>query len=125
MCLVVKAQFFELVTRSPRCYILQKEERCARMTQTAGLNFGTPMCMQVLELCGVPPRCRTLVVNSLIRLKGIKFDKVVKRSPRLGDSQYFFGEDSHNSLDALVRLQEEEKARVQDISPSGGGSSSM
>ena len=59
--LVVKAQWFELVTTSPRCYKLAAEERL-------------------------------LVVNEMIRLAGLKFDKVVKRSPRLGASQYFFGE---------------------------------
>ena len=41
------------------------------------------------------PRCyklesvkRTLVVNEMIRVSTIIFDKVVKQSPRLGDSQY-------------------------------------
>ena len=55
------------------------------------------------ELVTDSPRCyklqpeiRTLVVNAMIRLSGLKFEKVVKRSPRLGDSQYFLGEDSHN-----------------------------
>jgi len=31
---------------------------------------------------------RTLVVNHTIRLRNIKFDKVVKKSPRLGATQY-------------------------------------
>jgi hypothetical protein len=55
----------------------------------------------------------------MIRLAGIKFEKVVKRSPRLGDSQHFFSEDSHNCLAALVRDQkaEAENAAVRDISP--------
>ena len=44
--LVVKAQWFELVTTSPRCYKLAAEERL-------------------------------LVVNEMIRLAGLKFDKVV------------------------------------------------
>ena len=72
--LVVKAQWFQVVTTSPRCYKLQKEERL-------------------------------LVVNSMIRLSGLKFEKVVKRSPRLGDSQYFLSEDTHNMIEACVRDQ--------------------
>ena len=58
------------------------------------------------------PRCyklskieQTLVVNHMIRLSSIKFDKVVKKSPRLGDSQYFLGEDSHNMIEGCVRDQ--------------------
>ena len=60
---------------------------------------------------------RTLVVNEMIRLKGIKFTKVVKRSPRLGDSEFFFDEDSHNLLEGLVRDQQAERASTQDTSP--------
>jgi hypothetical protein len=54
----------------------------------------------------------------MIRLAGIKFEKVVKRSPRLGDSQHFFSEDSHNCLETAVRAQkaEDENADVCDIS---------
>ena len=64
------------------------------------------------ELVTTSPRCyklssqeRVLVVNAIIRLNGIKFDKVVKRSPRLGDSQYFLGEDTNNLIEACVRDQ--------------------
>ena len=46
-----------------------------------------------------------LVVIAMIRLSGIKFEKVVKRSPRLGDSQYFLSEDTHNMIEACVRDQ--------------------
>ena len=48
---------------------------------------------------------RTLVVSEMIRLSNVKFDKVVKRSPRLGDSQYFLSEDTHNMLESCVRDQ--------------------
>jgi hypothetical protein len=64
---------------------------------------------------------RILVVNEMIRLAGIKFDKVVKHSKRLGggaaegESMYHFGEDSHNCLEALVRDQKDESARVRNI----------
>ena len=58
--LVVKAQWYQLETVSPRCYSLQTEER-------------------------------HLVVSEMIRLSGIRFDKVVKRSPRLGFSQFYHG----------------------------------
>eukprot|EP00966_Prymnesium_polylepis_P212157 4914289-Prymnesium_polylepis.1 len=58
----------------------------------------------------------------MIRLAGIKFDKVVKHSSRLGSGRdltgredstleadvHYFGEDSHNCLEALVRDQKEE-----------------
>ena len=47
---------------------------------------------------------RLLVVNEMIRLAGLKFVKVVKRSPRLGDSQYFLNEDTHNTLESCVRV---------------------
>ena len=72
--LVVNAQWFELVTTSPRCYKLSSEER-------------------------------VLVVSEMIRLAGLKFDKVVKRSPRLGASQFFLGEDTHNLIESCVRDQ--------------------
>ena len=93
---MVKAQWFELLTQSPRCYRLQKKER-------------------------------TLVVNEMIRLAGIKFDKVVKHSARLGggaaegSSLHYLGEDTHNCLGALVRDQkaEAENAAVVDISAQG------
>ena len=63
------------------------------------------------------PIClRILVVSEMIRLSGIKFVQIVKRSPRLGDSQYFFSEDSHNLLDGLAREQRDEEARARDIS---------
>ena len=75
--LVVKAQWFEIVTTSPRCYKLQSVER-------------------------------TLVVNEMIRLSTIMFDKVIKRSPRLGDSQYFLSEDTHNMIESCVRDQARE-----------------
>ena len=59
------------------------------------------------------PTCRrTLVVNEMIRLKGIKFTKVVKRSPRLGDSEFFFDEDSHSLLEGLVREVSKQKVRA-------------
>ena len=58
------------------------------------------------------PRCyklskieRTLVVNHMIRLSSIKFDKVVKKSPRLGASLYLLGEDSHNMIEGCLRDQ--------------------
>ena len=48
---------------------------------------------------------RHLVVSEMIRLAGLKFDKVVKRSPRLGASEHFLGEDTHNRLEGCVRDQ--------------------
>ena len=42
-------------------------------------------------------------MSEMIRLPGISFEKVVKRFPRLCDSQFFFSEDSHNLLDGLAR----------------------
>lgn len=72
--LVVKAQWFELVTQSPRVYKLQKEERL-------------------------------LIVSEMIRLSGLKFEKVLKRSPRLGDTMYSLSEDTHNMLEGCVRDQ--------------------
>jgi pyruvate/oxaloacetate carboxyltransferase len=73
------------------------------------------------------PIVRTLVVNEMIRLAGIKFDKVVKHSARLGggaaegSSLHYLGEDTHNCLGALVRDQkaEAENAAVVDISAQG------
>ena len=43
----------------------------------------------------------------MIRLGGIKFDKIVKHSARLGggSSLFYLGEDSHNCFEALVRDQ--------------------
>jgi hypothetical protein len=68
-------------------------------------------------LSETPPMCiRLLVVSALIRLSGIKFVQIVKRSPRLGDSQYFFSEESHNLLDSLAREQRDEEMRARDIS---------
>ena len=49
---------------------------------------------------------RLLVVNEMIRLSSLKFDKVVKRSPRLGDTQFFLSEDTHNMIESCVRLQD-------------------
>ena len=67
------------------------------------------------ELVTVSPRCyklqtevRTLVVQETIRLPGIKFDQVVKRSPRLGDSQHYLSEDTHNMIDSCVRVLREQ-----------------
>ena len=64
------------------------------------------------QITTVSPRCyklqtvdRLLVVSEMIRLSNIKFEKVVKRSPRLGDSQYFLSEDTHNMIESCVRAQ--------------------
>ena len=64
------------------------------------------------ELVTESPRCyklmpeeRLLVVNEMIRLSSLKFAKVVKRSPRFGDSQYFLDEDTHNMIESCVRDQ--------------------
>jgi hypothetical protein len=64
------------------------------------------------ELVTESPRCykstleeRLLVVSEMIRLSSLKFGKVVKRSPRLGDSQYFLDEDTHNMIESCVRDQ--------------------
>ena len=46
-------------------------------------------------------------------MASIKFDKMVKRSPRLGDSQYFLGEDTHNMLESSVRVMAQEKAAAE------------
>ena len=63
------------------------------------------------------------MVNEMIRLPGLKFDKVVKHSKRLGGgaaagfSLHYFDEDSHNRLEALVREQKAaENETVCDIS---------
>ena len=65
------------------------------------------------EIVTTSPRCyklrseeRTLVVSEMIRLSTIRFDKVVKRSPRLGDSQFFLSEDTHNMIESCVRDQD-------------------
>ena len=71
------------------------------------------------RLLSPPTPARTLVVSEMIRLSGIKFVQIVKRSPRLGDSQYFFSEDSHNLLDGLAREQRNEEVRARDISAAG------
>ena len=67
---------------------------------------------QWLEIVGQSPRSyklhpekRTLVVNEMIRLSTIKWDKVDKRSPRLGQTLYYLGEDTHNMIEACVRDQ--------------------
>ena len=71
------------------------------------------------EIVTVSPRCyklqtveRILVVSEMIRLASIKFDKMVKRSPRLGDSQYFLGEDTHNMIESSVRIVAQQKAEA-------------
>ena len=71
---MVKAQWFELVTMSPRCYKLQTVER-------------------------------TLVVNEMIRLSGLKFEKVQRASHRLGNSLFYLSEDTHNVIESCVRDQ--------------------
>ena len=48
---------------------------------------------------------RLLIVSETIRLSSLKFGKVVKKSPRLGDSLYTFSEDSHNLVEGCVRDQ--------------------
>ena len=63
------------------------------------------------------------MVSQMIRLSGIKFEQIVKRSPRLVDSHYFFSEQSHNLLDGLAREQRDEEARVRDISATAPDSS--
>ena len=67
---------------------------------------------QWYQLETISPQCyslrteeRHLVVSERIRLAGIRFDKVVKRSPRLGFSQFYLGEDTHNRLENCVRVQ--------------------
>ena len=62
------------------------------------------------------------MVSEMIRLSGIKFVQIVKRSPRLGDSQYFFSEESHNLLDGLAREQRDEELRARDISATADSS---
>ena len=49
------------------------------------------------------------MVSEMIRLNGIKFEKVVKRSPRLADSEFFLGEDVHNLIEGCVRDQKEQE----------------
>ena len=120
---MVKAQWFELVTQSPRVYKLQAEERCVQCeSNPKSLNLVVFGEQPKYPLCPLCPRCRTLVVNEMIRLVGLKFDKTVKHSKRLGGgaaectSMHYFGEDSHNCLEALVRDQKAESARVRNIS---------
>ena len=80
--LVVKAQWYELQTTSPRCYKLQTTERL-------------------------------LVVNEMIRLSGLQFEKVQRASRRLGESRgallesslHWLSEDTHNMIEACVRDQ--------------------
>jgi hypothetical protein len=69
---------------------------------------------QWFQLLMTSPRCyklqtveRTLVVNEMIRLSGLKFEKVQRASPRLGNSLYFLSEDTHNMIEACVRDQKE------------------
>ena len=68
---------------------------------------------QWLEVVGDSPRIyklrpgkRTLVVSEMIRLSTIRWDKVDKRSPRLGQTLYYLGEDTHNMIEACVRDQD-------------------
>ena len=51
------------------------------------------------------PETRTLVVSEMIRLSTIRWDKVDKRSPRLGQTLYYLGEDTHNMIEGCVRDQ--------------------
>ena len=51
------------------------------------------------------PETQTLVVSEMIRLSTIRWDKVDKRSPRLGQTLYFLGEDTHNMIEGCVRDQ--------------------
>ena len=51
------------------------------------------------------PEMRTLVVSEMIRLSTIRWDKVDKRSPRLGQTLYYLGEDTHNMIEGCVRDQ--------------------
>merc|ERR1712194_119233 len=103
---------YELVTTSPRCYKLSEVvsesvgksiTRCIHYVEYATqvrdeLNYiSTYYSLRKVE--------RTLVVNHTIRLRNIKFDKVVKKSPRLGATQYYLGEDLHNMLEGCVRDQ--------------------
>jgi hypothetical protein len=52
------------------------------------------------------PEKRTLVVSEMIRLSTIVSDKIDKRSPRLGQTLYYLGEDTHNLIEAYVRDQD-------------------
>ena len=72
--LVILAQWYELVTTSPRVYKRQPEERL-------------------------------LIVSEMIRLSGLKFEKVLKKSPRLGESMFTLSEDWHNLIEGCVRDQ--------------------
>jgi hypothetical protein len=42
----------------------------------------------------------------MIRLSTIVWDKIDKRSPRLGQTLYYLGEDTHNLIEAYVRDQD-------------------
>lgn len=68
---------------------------------------------QWLQIVGDSPRSykllpekRTLVVSEMIRLSTIVWDKIDKRSPRLGQTLYYLGEDAHNLIEAYVRDQD-------------------
>lgn len=90
---------------------------CCSRTQTLSFRFASMAHTQSL-----PIRARMLVVSEMIRLSGIEFVQTVKRSPRLGDSQYFFSEESHNLLDGLAREQRDEQVRARDISATADSS---
>ena len=49
---------------------------------------------------------QTLVVSEMIRLSTLRWDKIDKRSPRLGQTLYYLGEDTHNMIQACVRDQD-------------------
>ena len=68
---------------------------------------------QWFELITTSPRCykllkkeRLLVVSEMIRLPNLKWEKVVRVSPRLGeDSIYTQSEDAHSVIEGCVRDQ--------------------
>ena len=69
---------------------------------------------QWFELLTTSSRCykllkeeRLLIVSEMIRLPHLRFEKVVKHSPRLGggDTMYFLDEDAHNVIEGCVRDQ--------------------
>ena len=67
-------------------------------------------------------RLKSNFQTEMIRLPNIKFDKVVKRSPRLGDSQFFLSEDTHNVIESCVRVmhaQQQEQELGEGITPVG------
>ena len=45
------------------------------------------------------------MVNEMIRLSGLKFEKVQRASPRLGNSLFYLSEDTHNVIESCVRDQ--------------------